>query len=125
MEEQRQADRLQRQLQQERAYLVSLQQQQQQQQQDSRPEEKKQLYHYKDAVNPSDKPAWAKKVSSSEIRLNLSSFFQNYSVTLFQGWSDKFLHANMTFWLAVNNKLQLHGAALTAWSKILLFIGAH
>ncbi|XP_056331996.1 TRAF2 and NCK interacting kinase a isoform X2 [Danio aesculapii] len=62
VEEQRQADRLQRQLQQERAYLVSLQQQQQQQQQDSRPEEKKQLYHYKDAVNPSDKPAWAKKV---------------------------------------------------------------
>ncbi|XP_005163446.1 TRAF2 and NCK interacting kinase a isoform X3 [Danio rerio] len=62
VEEQRQADRLQRQLQQERAYLVSLQQQQQQQQQDSRPEEKKQLYHYKDAVNPSDKPAWAKKI---------------------------------------------------------------
>ncbi|KAG9340066.1 hypothetical protein JZ751_021986 [Albula glossodonta] len=47
-----------RQLQQERAYLVSLQQQQQQ---DSRPAEKK-LYHYKDSVNPSDKPAWAKEV---------------------------------------------------------------
>ncbi|XP_030628973.1 TRAF2 and NCK interacting kinase a [Chanos chanos] len=62
LEEQRQAERLQRQLQQERAYLVSLQQQQQQQQQDSRPVEKKQLYHYKDAVNPSDKPAWAKEV---------------------------------------------------------------
>ncbi|KAI1891306.1 hypothetical protein AGOR_G00142440 [Albula goreensis] len=58
LEEQRQAERLQRQLQQERAYLVSLQQQQQQ---DSRPTEKK-LYHYKDSVNPSDKPAWAKEV---------------------------------------------------------------
>uniref|UniRef100_A0A673JYP0 non-specific serine/threonine protein kinase n=1 Tax=Sinocyclocheilus rhinocerous TaxID=307959 RepID=A0A673JYP0_9TELE len=64
LEEQRQAERLQRQLHQERAYLVSLhQQQQQQQQQDSRPAEKKQLYHYKDAVNPSDKPAWAKERS--------------------------------------------------------------
>ncbi|XP_035277274.1 TRAF2 and NCK-interacting protein kinase-like isoform X2 [Anguilla anguilla] len=62
LEEQRQAERLQRQLQQERAYLVSLQQQQQQQQQDSRPTDKKQLYHYKDAVNPNDKPAWAKEV---------------------------------------------------------------
>uniref|UniRef100_A0A673LZN8 non-specific serine/threonine protein kinase n=1 Tax=Sinocyclocheilus rhinocerous TaxID=307959 RepID=A0A673LZN8_9TELE len=63
LEEQRQSERLQRQLQQERAYLVSLQQQQQQQpQQDSRPAEKKQLYHYKDAVNPSDKPAWAKEM---------------------------------------------------------------
>ncbi|KAJ8409634.1 hypothetical protein AAFF_G00230350 [Aldrovandia affinis] len=59
LEEQRQAERLQRQLQQERAYLVSLQQQQQQ---DSRPADKKQLYHYKDSVNPSDKPAWAKEV---------------------------------------------------------------
>ncbi|XP_030623211.1 TRAF2 and NCK interacting kinase b isoform X2 [Chanos chanos] len=58
LEEQRQAERLQRQLQQERAYLVSLQQQQQ----EPRPAEKKQLYHYKDAVNPSDKPAWAKEV---------------------------------------------------------------
>ncbi|NP_955997.1 TRAF2 and NCK interacting kinase a [Danio rerio] len=72
VEEQRQADRLQRQLQQERAYLVSLQQQQQQQQQDSRPEEKKQLYHYKDAVNPSDKPAWAKKVEERS-KLNRQS----------------------------------------------------
>ncbi|KAJ8394979.1 hypothetical protein AAFF_G00039300 [Aldrovandia affinis] len=56
LEEQRQAERLQRQLQQERAYLVSLQQQQ-----DSRPGDKK-LYHYKDSINPSDKPAWAKEV---------------------------------------------------------------
>ncbi|XP_015216649.1 TRAF2 and NCK-interacting protein kinase isoform X4 [Lepisosteus oculatus] len=62
LEEQRQAERLQRQLQQERAYLVSLQQQQQQQQQEARAGEKKQLYHYKDSVNPSDKPAWAKEV---------------------------------------------------------------
>ncbi|XP_036376938.1 TRAF2 and NCK-interacting protein kinase-like isoform X1 [Megalops cyprinoides] len=61
LEEQRQAERLQRQLQQERAYLVSLQQQQQQQQ-EARPADRKQLYHYKDAVNPSDKPAWAKEV---------------------------------------------------------------
>uniref|UniRef100_A0A8B9RGQ9 non-specific serine/threonine protein kinase n=1 Tax=Astyanax mexicanus TaxID=7994 RepID=A0A8B9RGQ9_ASTMX len=49
LEEQRQAERLQRQLQQERAYLVSLQQQQQQ---EPRPADKKQLYHYKDSVNP-------------------------------------------------------------------------
>ncbi|XP_026093652.1 TRAF2 and NCK-interacting protein kinase-like isoform X2 [Carassius auratus] len=58
IEEQRQAERLQRQLQQERAYLVSLQQQQQ----EPRPADKKQLYHYKESVNPSDKPAWAKEV---------------------------------------------------------------
>uniref|UniRef100_A0A671QDT7 non-specific serine/threonine protein kinase n=1 Tax=Sinocyclocheilus anshuiensis TaxID=1608454 RepID=A0A671QDT7_9TELE len=58
LEEQRQAERLQRQLQQERAYLVSLQQQQQ----EPRPADKKPLYHYKDSVNPSDKPAWAKEV---------------------------------------------------------------
>ncbi|XP_067220275.1 TRAF2 and NCK interacting kinase a isoform X3 [Chanodichthys erythropterus] len=74
LEEQRQAERLQRQLQQERAYLVSLQQQQQQQQQqDSRPGEKKPLYHYKDAVNPSDKPAWAKEDRGrppKQIKLN-------------------------------------------------------
>uniref|UniRef100_A0AAY4EZD6 non-specific serine/threonine protein kinase n=1 Tax=Denticeps clupeoides TaxID=299321 RepID=A0AAY4EZD6_9TELE len=63
LEEQRQAERLQRQLQQERAYLVSLQQQQQQQQQEPRPADKKQLYHYKDSVNPSDKPAWAKEMA--------------------------------------------------------------
>ncbi|KAK5857690.1 hypothetical protein PBY51_010917 [Eleginops maclovinus] len=63
VEEQRQAERLQRQLQQERAYLVSLQQQQQQQQQqEGRQAEKKPLYHYKDIINPSDKPAWAKEV---------------------------------------------------------------
>ncbi|KPP73424.1 TRAF2 and NCK-interacting protein kinase-like [Scleropages formosus] len=62
LEEQRQAERLQRQLQQERAYLVSLQQQQQQQDQEARPGEKKQLYHYKDLVNPNDKPTWAKEV---------------------------------------------------------------
>lgn len=61
LEEQRQAERLQRQLQQERAYLVSLQQQQQ----EPRSAEKKQLYHYKDSVNPSDKPAWAKEVRTS------------------------------------------------------------
>uniref|UniRef100_A0A8D3D310 non-specific serine/threonine protein kinase n=1 Tax=Scophthalmus maximus TaxID=52904 RepID=A0A8D3D310_SCOMX len=62
VEEQRQAERLQRQLQQERAYLVSLQQQQQQ---DGRQAEKKPLYHYKDVINPNDKPAWAKEVSPS------------------------------------------------------------
>ncbi|XP_035277283.1 traf2 and NCK-interacting protein kinase-like isoform X10 [Anguilla anguilla] len=72
LEEQRQAERLQRQLQQERAYLVSLQQQQQQQQQDSRPTDKKQLYHYKDAVNPNDKPAWAKEVEERS-KLNRQS----------------------------------------------------
>ncbi|XP_077395182.1 TRAF2 and NCK interacting kinase a isoform X13 [Festucalex cinctus] len=59
VEEQRQAERLQRQLQQERAYLVSLQQQQQ----EGRQAEKKQLYHYKDVVNPNDKPAWAKEMA--------------------------------------------------------------
>uniref|UniRef100_A0A8C6UBJ3 non-specific serine/threonine protein kinase n=1 Tax=Neogobius melanostomus TaxID=47308 RepID=A0A8C6UBJ3_9GOBI len=63
VEEQRQAERLQRQLQQERAYLVSLQQQQQQQQQEGRQPDKKQLYHYKDVVNPNDKPAWAKEMA--------------------------------------------------------------
>ncbi|XP_047466318.1 TRAF2 and NCK interacting kinase a isoform X29 [Mugil cephalus] len=66
VEEQRQAERLQRQLQQERAYLVSLhqqQQQQQQQQQEGRQAEKKQLYHYKDVVNPKDKPSWAKEMA--------------------------------------------------------------
>ncbi|KAF5888987.1 traf2 and NCK-interacting protein kinase-like isoform X5, partial [Clarias magur] len=70
LEEQRQAERLQRQLQQERAYLVSLQQQQQQQ--EPRPAEKKQLYHYKDSVNPSDKPAWAKEVEERS-KLNRQS----------------------------------------------------
>uniref|UniRef100_A0A4W4H5R4 non-specific serine/threonine protein kinase n=1 Tax=Electrophorus electricus TaxID=8005 RepID=A0A4W4H5R4_ELEEL len=69
LEEQRQAERLQRQLQQERAYLVSLQQQQQEQ---PRPADKKQLYHYKDSVNPSDKPAWAKEVEERS-KLNRQS----------------------------------------------------
>uniref|UniRef100_A0A3Q2EC64 non-specific serine/threonine protein kinase n=1 Tax=Cyprinodon variegatus TaxID=28743 RepID=A0A3Q2EC64_CYPVA len=59
--EQRQAELLQMKLQQERAYLVSLHQQQQQQQ-EGRQAEKKQLYHFKDASNPNDKPAWAKEV---------------------------------------------------------------
>ncbi|KAK7118507.1 hypothetical protein R3I94_022113 [Phoxinus phoxinus] len=67
-EEQRQAERLQRQLHQERAYLVSLQQQQQ----EPRPADKKQLYHYKDSVNPSDKPAWAKEVEERS-KLNRQS----------------------------------------------------
>ncbi|KAM9231639.1 TRAF2 and NCK-interacting protein kinase isoform 6-T6 [Leptosomus discolor] len=62
LEEQRQAERLQRQLQQERDYLVSLQQQQQQQRQDQRPAEKKPLYHYKEGINASEKPAWAKEI---------------------------------------------------------------
>uniref|UniRef100_A0A8B9FJJ7 non-specific serine/threonine protein kinase n=1 Tax=Amazona collaria TaxID=241587 RepID=A0A8B9FJJ7_9PSIT len=67
LEEQRQAERLQRQLQQERDYLVSLQQQQQQQQrQDQRPAEKKPLYHYKEGINASEKPAWAKEVGKSK-----------------------------------------------------------
>ncbi|XP_071998917.1 TRAF2 and NCK-interacting protein kinase isoform X16 [Engystomops pustulosus] len=66
LEEQRQAERLQRQLQQERDYLVSLQQQQQQQQQqqrqqEQRPTDKKPLYHYKEGLNPAEKPAWAKE----------------------------------------------------------------
>ncbi|XP_069566748.1 TRAF2 and NCK interacting kinase a isoform X12 [Brachyistius frenatus] len=72
VEEQRQAERLQRQLQQERAYLVSLQQQQQQQQQEGRQAEKKPLYHYKDVVNPNDKPAWAKEVEERS-KLNRQS----------------------------------------------------
>ncbi|XP_058470946.1 TRAF2 and NCK interacting kinase a isoform X5 [Solea solea] len=69
IEEQRQAERLQRQLQQERAYLVSLQQQQQQ---EGRQAEKKQLYHYKDVINPNDKPAWAKEVEERS-KLNRQS----------------------------------------------------
>lgn len=60
IEEQRQAERLQRQLQQERAYLVSLQQQQEP---PRPPQDKKQLYHYKDqAPSSNDKPSWAKEV---------------------------------------------------------------
>ncbi|XP_040202793.1 misshapen-like kinase 1 isoform X6 [Rana temporaria] len=66
LEEQRQSERLQRQLQQEHAYLKSLQQQQQQQQQ----QEKKPLYHYNRAVMaPSEKPAWAREVEERS-RLN-------------------------------------------------------
>uniref|UniRef100_A0A4W6FZH1 non-specific serine/threonine protein kinase n=1 Tax=Lates calcarifer TaxID=8187 RepID=A0A4W6FZH1_LATCA len=62
IEEQRQAERLQRQLQQERAYLVSLQQQQQEPPRP--PQDKKQLYHYKDqAPGSNDKPAWAKEMA--------------------------------------------------------------
>lgn len=76
LEEQRQAERLQRQLQQERAFLVSLQQHQQQQ--EPRPVEKKQLYHYRDAVNPNDKPAWAKEVGRPNPTL-----LQGY---LFHAW---------------------------------------
>ncbi|KAJ7324271.1 hypothetical protein JRQ81_017291, partial [Phrynocephalus forsythii] len=75
LEEQRQAERLQRQLQQERDYLVSLQQQQQQQQQqrqEQRPTEKKTLYHYKEGLNASEKPAWAKEVEERS-RLNRQS----------------------------------------------------
>ncbi|KAM9708341.1 TRAF2 and NCK interacting kinase a isoform 11-T11 [Menidia menidia] len=68
IEEQRQAERLQRQLHQERAYLVSLQQKQQ----EGRQAEKKQLYHYRDVVNPNDKPAWAKEVEERS-KLNRQS----------------------------------------------------
>ncbi|XP_061752276.1 TRAF2 and NCK interacting kinase a isoform X3 [Nerophis ophidion] len=67
VEEQRQAERLQRQLHQERAYLVSLQQQQ-----EGRQAEKKQLYHYKEVINPADKPAWAKEVEERS-KLNRQS----------------------------------------------------
>ncbi|XP_069831295.1 TRAF2 and NCK-interacting protein kinase isoform X5 [Dendropsophus ebraccatus] len=72
LEEQRQAERLQRQLQQERDYLVSLQQQQQQQQQqqrqqEQRPSDKKPLYHYKEGLNPAEKPAWAKEVQQRSL----------------------------------------------------------
>lgn len=63
IEEQRQAERLQRQLQQERAYLVSLQQQQEAPPPPRPPQDKKQLYHYKDQAPSNDKPAWAKEVS--------------------------------------------------------------
>ncbi|XP_065132414.1 TRAF2 and NCK interacting kinase a isoform X7 [Paramisgurnus dabryanus] len=69
LEEQRQAERLQRQLQQERAYLVSLQQHPQQ---DSKPADKKQLYHYQNAGNASEKPAWAKEVEERS-KLNRQS----------------------------------------------------
>ncbi|XP_065132408.1 TRAF2 and NCK interacting kinase a isoform X2 [Paramisgurnus dabryanus] len=69
LEEQRQAERLQRQLQQERAYLVSLQQHPQQ---DSKPADKKQLYHYQNAGNASEKPAWAKEVHGRPLKPNQS-----------------------------------------------------
>ncbi|XP_048094106.1 misshapen-like kinase 1 [Alosa alosa] len=59
LEEQRQSERLQRQLQQEHAYLVSLQQQQQQQQQQDK---KPQLYHYSKNLEANNKPAWAREV---------------------------------------------------------------
>nr|XP_035156932.2 misshapen-like kinase 1 isoform X30 [Callithrix jacchus] len=66
LEEQRQSERLQRQLQQEHAYLKSLQQQQQQQQlqkqqQQILPGDRKPLYQYGRAMNPADKPAWARE----------------------------------------------------------------
>lgn len=54
LEEQRQSERLQRQLQQEHAYLVSLQQQQQ--------DKKPQLYHYNKNLEPNNKPTWAREV---------------------------------------------------------------
>lgn len=57
LEEQRQSERLQRQLQQEHAYLVSLQQQQQ--------EKKPQLYHYNKNLEPNNKPTWAREVETS------------------------------------------------------------
>lgn len=50
---------------------------QQQQQQEARQAEKKQLYHYKDMVNPSDKPAWAKEVSSCWVSVGCSCTFRN------------------------------------------------
>uniref|UniRef100_A0A8C6RYU3 non-specific serine/threonine protein kinase n=1 Tax=Nannospalax galili TaxID=1026970 RepID=A0A8C6RYU3_NANGA len=68
LEEQRQAERLQRQLKQERDYLVSLQHQRQEQ----RPMEKKPLYHHKEGMSPSEKPAWAKEVEERS-RLNRQS----------------------------------------------------
>lgn len=74
MEEQRQAERLQRQLQTERAYLVNLQHQQQ----EAKQQEKKQLYHYKDFVTPNDKPAWAKEASS----LMLEKIFRSPSALI-------------------------------------------
>ncbi|XP_072329771.1 TRAF2 and NCK-interacting protein kinase-like isoform X10 [Scyliorhinus torazame] len=63
LEEQRQAERLQRQLQQERAYLVSLQQQQV----EPRAGEKKALYHFKDSLNSTEKPSWAREVQKRSL----------------------------------------------------------
>ena len=96
IEEQRQAERLQRQLQQERAYLVSLQQQQQQ---EARQAEKKQLYHYKDMVNPNDKPAWAKEVSPC---LGHCLFFCVFQFCLAQRWSLLFSQLASTYPAYVN-----------------------
>lgn len=62
LEEQRQSERLQRQLQQEHAYLVSLQQQQQ--------EKKPQLYHYNKNLEPNNKPTWAREVAALPHYLN-------------------------------------------------------
>lgn len=62
LEEQRQSERLQRQLQQEHAYLKSLQQQQQQQ---GLPADRKPLYHYGRSVAATDKPAWAREVRAA------------------------------------------------------------
>uniref|UniRef100_A0A4W6FX03 non-specific serine/threonine protein kinase n=1 Tax=Lates calcarifer TaxID=8187 RepID=A0A4W6FX03_LATCA len=76
IEEQRQAERLQRQLQQERAYLVSLQQQQQEPPRP--PQDKKQLYHYKDqAPGSNDKPAWAKEVEHYKMNRQTSPALQH------------------------------------------------
>uniref|UniRef100_A0A5F9C6X5 non-specific serine/threonine protein kinase n=1 Tax=Oryctolagus cuniculus TaxID=9986 RepID=A0A5F9C6X5_RABIT len=71
LEEQRQSERLQRQLQQEHAYLKSLQQQQQLQKQPPQilPGDRKPLYHYGRGVNPADKPAWAREVEE-RTRMN-------------------------------------------------------
>ncbi|XP_009988736.1 PREDICTED: TRAF2 and NCK-interacting protein kinase, partial [Tauraco erythrolophus] len=68
LEEQRQAERLKK----TGAYLASRQQQRQQQRQDQRPAEKKPLYHYKEGINASEKPAWAKEVEERS-RLNRQS----------------------------------------------------
>ncbi|KAK1162670.1 TRAF2 and NCK-interacting protein kinase isoform X1 [Acipenser oxyrinchus oxyrinchus] len=84
MEEQRQAERLQRQLQQERAYLVSLQQQQQQ-------DPKKPLYHYKDTVNPTDKPAWAKEVQQQPLSNSPRLPSKQQHSTSNQQWTQAFM----------------------------------
>ncbi|MGH0129453.1 UNVERIFIED_CONTAM: hypothetical protein FKN15_018504 [Acipenser sinensis] len=82
MEEQRQAERLQRQLQQERAYLVSLQQQQ---------DPKKPLYHYKDTVNPTDKPAWAKEVQHQSLSNSPRLPSKQQHSTSNQQWTQAFM----------------------------------
>lgn len=66
LEEQRQSERLQRQLQQEHAYLKSLQQQQQLHKQQQ--QEKKPLYHYnRSSANPAEKPTWAREVCLTAV----------------------------------------------------------